>query len=122
MVERLATRLAGVPHARPLRIAGNHVPLPDGCADRVLAVNLLHEIRGESALAEIRRLLAADGFALIVDWERGRERDCGPPDHLLYTAADADAMLRAAGFAPERIDAGLRLHFVLKAHPPVKES
>ena len=30
--------------------------LPDAGVDRVLAVNLLHEIRGEGALEEMRRL------------------------------------------------------------------
>ena len=42
-------------------IASNRVPEPDGAAaDRVLAVNLLHEIRGERALEEMRRLLGPD--------------------------------------------------------------
>jgi hypothetical protein len=37
-------------------IAGNHVPLSDGFAQRILAVNLLHEVRGEPALTEMHRL------------------------------------------------------------------
>jgi SAM-dependent methyltransferase len=40
MFERLATRLDGVPHARPLRIADNPVPLADACVHRILAVSL----------------------------------------------------------------------------------
>ena len=80
MLEHLRDHLAGCDRAQALLIMGNRVPRPDGCADRVLAVNLLHEVRGESALTEMRRLLAPGGFILVIDWERGRERDSGPPD------------------------------------------
>lgn len=58
--ERMATHLRGrVAEARArvevLPIAGNHVPTSDAGVDRVLAVNLLHEVHGESALEEMRR-------------------------------------------------------------------
>ena len=115
MFALLTDQLASVPRTEPLQIAGNSVPLPDGSADRVLALNLLHEIRGESALAEMHRLLRPGGFVLVVDWERGRERDSGPPDELLYTAEEAGEELRGAGLAPERLDAGLPWHFAIKA-------
>lgn len=115
MVERLNDELADSAHARVLHITDNHVPVPDGSADRVLAVSLLHEVRDESALAEMRRLLTPDGFVLVVDWERGRERNSGPPDDLLYTAAEAADELRAAGLRAEHLDAGLPFHFALMA-------
>jgi SAM-dependent methyltransferase len=115
MAERLADQLADVPRTRVLHISDNHVPLLDDRADRVLAVNLLHEVRGESALAEMRRLLRPGRFVLVVDWERGRERDSGPPDELLYTAAEAADELRGAGLVPEPLDADLPFHFAVKA-------
>jgi ubiquinone/menaquinone biosynthesis C-methylase UbiE len=116
MFARLREALADDPRTRPLHITDNHVPLPDGCADRILAANLLHEVRGESALTEMRRLLGGAGaFVLIVDWERGRDRDSGPPDELLYTAAEAGEELRAAGLVPDVLDAGLPFHFAVKA-------
>lgn len=118
MFERLSAQLADSTRARPLHITDNHVPLPDDGADRVLAVNLLHEVRGESALAEMHRLLAPGGFVLVVDWERGRERDSGPPDQLLYTAAEAADELRAAGLVAEPLDAALPFHFAVKATKP----
>ena len=71
--------LAGV---HPVVIKDNQVPLPDGSADRVLALNLLHEVVGEGALAEMRRLLPGDGFLLVVDWDSEVERDEGPPAHV----------------------------------------
>ena len=116
MFEHLAAQMDGVERVRPLLITGNEVPLPDGCAERVLAVNMLHEIRGEPALAEIRRLLAPGGFVLAVDWERGRERDSGPPDHLLYSAAEAAEELLAAGFDAEILDVDLPYHFVVRGN------
>jgi ubiquinone/menaquinone biosynthesis C-methylase UbiE len=118
MFELLKEQLAGVARTEPLHITDNNVALPDGSADRVLALNMLHEIRGESALAEMHRLLRRGGFVLVVDWERGRERDSGPPDELLYTADEACKELRAAGLAPELLDAGLPWHFAIKAIKP----
>jgi ubiquinone/menaquinone biosynthesis C-methylase UbiE len=47
----------------------NRVPLPDGSADAIVAVNLWHEIYDEpAALDELRRLLAPGGRLAIVDW------------------------------------------------------
>ncbi len=115
MFKRLAEALAGIAHARAAYIRENHVPLPDEQADRVLAVNLLHEVRGDGALAEMRRLLGLGGFVLVVDWERGRGREGGPPDHLLYTASEAADELRAVGLEPELLDVALPFHFAIKA-------
>jgi SAM-dependent methyltransferase len=114
MFERLAAQLSETDNARALLIADNHVPLDAGAAERVLAVNLLHEVRGERALAEMRRLLAHGGFALVVDWERGRDRDGGPPDELLYTRAEAEAEMQAADLRTELVDTALPYHFALK--------
>lgn len=119
MVTHLGERLAAATgHAEPVLIADNRVPLPDACADRILAVNMLHEVRGETAWAEMRRLLRPDGLLLVADWERGRdvERPVGPPDDILFTAAEAVAELRGEGFESEPAEA-LPYHFVLLARP-----
>ena len=105
--------------AEPVLISANRVLLPDESVDRVIAVNLLHEVRGETALAEIRRLLRRDGFALVADWERGRdpERPLGPPDEILYTEDEAVEELERTGFGVERGDGAFPYHFVLLARP-----
>ena len=105
--------------AEPVLISANRVLLPDGSVDRVIAVNLLHEVRGETALDEIRRLLRPDGVALVADWARGRdpERPLGPPEEILYTEEEAVEKLERAGFRVERADGGFPYHFVLLAHP-----
>jgi putative redox protein len=117
MLVHLQQRLAGTANAHAALISSNRVALHEGEADRILAVNLLHEIRGEDALREMRRVLAPKGILLVVDWERGRPRPSGPPDQLLYTAAEAASELRHAGFDTEDVAAGLPFHFVIRATP-----
>jgi len=117
MVAHLQHSLDGTANAQAVLISENRVPLRDGEADRILAVNLLHEIRGEHALSEMRRVLAADGMLLVVDWERGRPRPAGPPDQLLYTAAEAADELRAAGFDTTEVAAALPFHYIVRASP-----
>jgi ubiquinone/menaquinone biosynthesis C-methylase UbiE len=117
MLAHLQTRIAGTANASAALISSNRLALGDGEADRILAVNLLHEIRDEDALREMRRVLAPDGILLVVDWERGRPRPSGPPDELLYTAAEAERELRDAGFDTEHVAAGLPFHFVIRASP-----
>jgi SAM-dependent methyltransferase len=121
MVARLRERIAvAEAHVEVVGIASNRVPEPDGTADRVLAVNLLHEVHGERALEEMRRLLHPDGLLLVADWERGREleRPLGPPDEILYSEDEAVAELDRAGFEVER-HPGQRWHFVLAGRPRV---
>ena len=116
MFDLLAERVAAVPNVEALLIRDNHVPLPAASVQRVLAVNVLHEIRGETALGEMRRLLARGGFALIVDWERGRERSSGPPDELRYSLDGAIAELAAAGLRPNVLSTALPFHYAIRAH------
>jgi ubiquinone/menaquinone biosynthesis C-methylase UbiE len=117
MLAHVEKRLARIGNAEAVLITSNRVPLRDGEVDRILAVNLLHEIRGECALAEMRRVLAPDGTLLAVDWQRGKPRPAGPPDHLLYNPAEAADELRRAGFDPVEVAAELPFHFVIRATP-----
>ncbi len=117
MVALLRERVAAAPNVEALAIEENSVPLADGSVDRVLAVNLLHEIRGETALAEIRRLLAPGGFVLIVDWDRDRPGERGPPTEIRYGTRDAIVACAEAGLAAEALAAELPHHFALRARP-----
>jgi SAM-dependent methyltransferase len=69
-----------------------------GSADRILALNVLHEL-GDHALEELRSLLADDGKAVFVDWNAGVERPVGPPRDHVYDIDDAAQRLAAAGFS-----------------------
>lgn len=97
-------------------IKHDRVPLRDGVADRVLAVNLLHEVLGEGAVGEIRRLLAPDGFLLVADWRGDAERGFGPPREATLAPDEGQKMLQEAGFDAELVkDHGFPYHFVLRA-------
>ena len=78
-------------------IEDNNVALADRCVDRVLAVNLLHEVVGEKALSEMRRLLKTDGFLLAVDWRPDVEREMGPPPDVSITQEQEKRCSRRPG-------------------------
>ncbi len=116
MMKLLQARTAGQRNVETIPTADNEVPLPDESVDRILAVNLLHEVRGESALAEMRRLLAERGLLIVVDWDRDRPSDSGPPTAHRYSAAEARQELTFAGFDAELLSTTLPHHFALRAH------
>jgi SAM-dependent methyltransferase len=117
MIDHLRARASGHPRVVVAHVTDDAVPLADGGADRVLAVNVLHEVRGERAVDEMRRLVAEDGFVVVVDWERGRPRDLGPPDELLYDVTEASTALAAAGLRTTVAPIELPFHFALIATP-----
>ncbi len=66
----------------------NAVPAPDGAADRVVMVDVLHHLHDQpGALSEVTRLLRPGGLFVVVDWG-DRERPVGPPlAHVLGLGA-----------------------------------
>lgn len=120
MVTRLQVRTQSSANIEVLQISGNHVPLADATVDRILAINLLHEVRGESALSEMLRLLRPDGVLLAVDWDRERPSEPGPPTEHRYSAGEAQQELAIAGFSAERVASALPYHFVLRARPATR--
>ena len=120
MLERLRESLAGVdpPNVRTHLIQDNKVPLQTGSMDRVLAVNLLHEVIGETALQEMRRLLRPEGFLLVIDWSADVIRDQGPPAEVSLSAAQGREMLEEAGFDTQSVgEKEFPLHFAFVARP-----
>jgi len=95
---RTAVREAGVGNVEPMKTGEVEVPLPDGCADAVLMVNLHHELDHRArTLAECRRLLRPGGRILLVDWAR-IATEKGPPLAVRFAPADVRGELEAAGF------------------------
>lgn len=110
--ERLAVDDPGNVYPHPIQ--DNTVGLADRCVDRVLAVNLLHEVIDEGALAEMRRLLKNSGYLLAVDWRADIEREMGPPSDVSITEDEGRAMLEEAGFTVEAVSGKeFPYHFVL---------
>jgi len=87
LLERLRAKLPGHPAGArvvPVLAEGGRVPLPDGVADRVFLVNVLHHIDDDPvAQSELARLLRPGGLLLALEYAQ-MERPVGPPnDHVL---------------------------------------
>ena len=90
---------AGLPVGRVLAVQtdDNRVPLPDGCADRVFLLNVLHHIWDEpAALGEILRLLASGGRLVVVDFAQ-MDRPVGPPNDHVLSLDEARASVAGMG-------------------------
>jgi 2-polyprenyl-3-methyl-5-hydroxy-6-metoxy-1,4-benzoquinol methylase len=86
----------------------------EGKIDRVLALNVLHEL-GDEALSKLKALLKPNGAALFIDWNAELERPAGPPADHLYSPGQARQRLEQMGFAIQ----GERLfpyHYSILAH------
>ncbi|TAM82540.1 MAG: class I SAM-dependent methyltransferase [Acidobacteria bacterium] len=68
-----------------------------GKIDRVLALNVLHEL-GDEALRNLKSLLKPGGAALFIDWNPDVERPAGPPAAHLYSPAEGRRRLQQMGF------------------------
>lgn len=84
-----------------------------GKADRVLAINVLHEL-GDEALGGLAALLKPAGIALFADWNAEIDRPIGPPKDHVHTPAEALTRLEKAGLKG-RVERLLRYHFVVIA-------
>ncbi|TAM62150.1 class I SAM-dependent methyltransferase [bacterium] len=84
-----------------------------GVADRVLALNVLHEV-GNAALDDLLALLAAGGRAVFIDWNAAVDRPVGPPAAHVYRLEEARARLERHGFTIVAAQT-LRFHYALIA-------
>jgi ubiquinone/menaquinone biosynthesis C-methylase UbiE len=73
------------------------VPLADGRADRVLAINVLHHVSDDpQTLAEMVRLLRAGGQLVVFEFGH-MERPVGPPAHHVLQHHVLRALVAAMG-------------------------
>jgi len=98
MLDRLRAKLAHHPLKNVEPVLSPSPRNLGGAADRILALNVLHEL-GDAALAELRALLKPDGAVAFIDWSAEGERPIGPPNDHVYTPAEARERLEAGGFA-----------------------
>ncbi|HUY25917.1 MAG TPA: class I SAM-dependent methyltransferase [Candidatus Binataceae bacterium] len=84
-----------------------------GSGDRILALNVLHEL-GDDAIKQMIGLLKPDGEVLFIDWDSSIDRPIGPPKDHTYSPAEARARLESFGLGVELLPA-LKYHFVLRA-------
>ena len=84
-----------------------------GSADRILAINVLHEI-GDAALRQLKSLLKPGASVLFIDWDSSIDRPVGPPKDHTYTAAEARTRLEGFGLQVEQLPP-MKYHFALRA-------
>jgi SAM-dependent methyltransferase len=113
MLERLRAKPAAksLENLRP--VPPDQIPALRGRADRVLALNVLHEL-GDDALAALGSLLGAEGFVIFIDWNAEVERPVGPPRDHVYGPREAAERLERHGYAAEILDP-MPYHYVLRA-------
>ena len=90
-----------------VRAKPDRLPLPDACVDRILMVQVYHEIKNRPAyLQRLSRLLVPGGRLVLIDWRTAGEEPAlaegpfmGPPlDHRI-SEKEAVAELQDAGFS-----------------------
>jgi len=86
-----------------------------GVADRVLALNVLHEL-GDDALGDLRALLKADATAIFVDWDAAADRPLGPPSDHVYDAEAAQERISSVGLSVRIAERGFPYHYALIAN------
>lgn len=76
------------------------IPERTGTIDRILGINVLHEL-DDVDFEAMRALLTPDGTLVLLDWNPGVERTRGPAAKHLYDAAAARELLARFGFTAE---------------------
>jgi trans-aconitate methyltransferase len=84
--------------------------------DRILALNVLHEI-DDATLRRLASLLATAGNVLVIDWDATIDRPTGPPAEHANSPDEARARLARNGLrCTERIrDPRFPYHFIFRA-------
>lgn len=115
MLEHLKAKLAARPFAgvEPVLSGTPAAAALAGRADRVLALNVLHEL-GDQALGQVAALLKPDGRVLFVDWNSRSDGGEGPPRDHVYSPDEGATRVQSFGFVVEK-KAVLRAHYALYA-------
>ena len=96
MLARIATRISEERLENLEAIDPGALPALQGTVDRILALNVLHEL-GDDALAALVTLMRPGGAALVIDWNAAVERPAGPPNDHVYDPAEAEERLARFG-------------------------
>ncbi len=115
MLDRLRAKPQAHTLANLRAVLPDELPCLAGRADRVLALNVLHEL-GDAALASLAGLVAPNGFALFIDWNAEADRPVGPPRDHVYSPREAVERLERLGFTAQSLPS-LPYHYVLRAKP-----
>jgi len=96
-------RTKGVPsNVEPVTASITDLPFATNAVDAAVSTMTYHEFASEAALAEVRRVLAAGGHLVVVDWAATGTGKDGPSLDERYRCEEAVATLEAAAFDVER--------------------
>ncbi len=86
------------------------IPLPENEITKVISLNVLHEIEDMDTLKELRRVMKKNARICIVDWDKDKITERGPPSHERLTLPEAIECLEENHFEIE--DSGkIKDHF-----------
>ncbi|MCL5005214.1 MAG: class I SAM-dependent methyltransferase [Acidobacteria bacterium] len=100
MLDRLRAKPAAalLPNLKP--VLASQIATFKEQIDRVLALNVLHEL-GDEALRTLHALLKPGGTVLFIDWNAEVDRPAGPPANHVYSPAEGRTRLEKMGFQIE---------------------
>ncbi len=91
-----------------------------GRADRVLALNVFHEI-ADASLEDLASLLKTGGKAVFIDWNASVDRPVGPPKDHVFSAAEGRLRLERSGWSI-LAQSAFPYHYALVAARPADAS
>jgi ubiquinone/menaquinone biosynthesis C-methylase UbiE len=95
----------GLANLKPLVAGAGQVPMESGSADVVLMATVLHDLveagTAAGALAEVSRVIKADGRLAIVEFHK-IDGPPGPPRHIRLDPSEVEAMVAPSGFARQQ--------------------
>ena len=117
MLERLRAKLEARPltNVQPVMARSEVARRLEGRADRILGLNVLHEV-GDEALEDLRALLKPGGRVAFIDWNADVDREVGPPRDHVYSPEAAVARVERFGFVV-RERRLFRYHYALVCSP-----
>lgn len=113
MLDLLLAKPAAQKHSNLRAVHTDEITKLNGTADRVLVLNVLHEL-GDNALCAMAALLKPTGSVLVIDWNASVERPAGPPRDHVYTASEARERLERTGLRIEG-ERMFKYHYALVA-------
>lgn len=90
----------------------DEIPLQTESVDLLLSVNTLHEFRDKEAIiGEMRRVLRADGKAVIIDFKKA-ETGFGPPVAIRFSKGQAKRLFKKNGLTALKMHE-LKYHYLI---------
>lgn len=101
MLERLKSKIKGIPTVEPVFSEEEKIPLPAESVDLVFTGTVFHEFEGDPTLKEIWRILKQEGTFVVVDWQKIAS-ELGPPLEHRKSEEEVRRLVEPIGFSLEK--------------------